>query len=286
MKFRGSTPRKCLSFPAHLLTAALAFSFAIHTASAQTATAGTVAGQVTDESNAAVPGAEVKVISAGTKTAQTATTNEAGRYIFSQVPPGTYTIAFTKQGFSTYEVNGQDVVVGAVLTINAKMKVGATATTVEVNASSGSELQTMNATVGNTIDSKAMINLPNLGRDVVTLAVLQPGVTPGGYTAGSHVEQNTFTLDGGSITDDMAGNTTGYQTNFTGFGGTQTNGVPSGVIPTPIDSIEEAARGDHRTDFRLRQLLRFANPDGDQTRPESVPRQRLYVLLRHHHRRG
>src|SRR5258708_34244621 len=37
----------------------------------------------------------------------------------------------------------------------------------------------------------------------------------------------------------MAGNTTGYQTNFTGTGGTQTNGATSGVLPTPIESIEE-----------------------------------------------
>jgi hypothetical protein len=40
----------------------------------------------------------------------------------------------------------------------------------------------------------------------------------GGYSAGSNNEQNTFTLGGGSITDDMAGDTTGYNTNFTGLG--------------------------------------------------------------------
>ena len=37
----------------------------------------------------------------------------------------------------------------------------------------------------------------------------------------------------------MAGNTTGYQTNYSGLGGSQGGGIPSGVIPTPIESIEE-----------------------------------------------
>ncbi len=82
-------------------------------------------------------------------------TNEAGRYIFSQVLPGTYNMTFTKQGFTTYQVNAQNVDVGAVLTINAKLKIGSTATTVEVTATTGADLQTMNATVGNTLDNKA-----------------------------------------------------------------------------------------------------------------------------------
>src|SRR5581483_3241925 len=98
---------------------------------AQTSTGGTVAGQVTDESNAAVPGATVKVVEVSTNLVQQSVTNEAGRYIFSQVPPGKYNIVFTKDGFTSYYVNGQDVGVGAVLTITAKMKMGATSTPVE-----------------------------------------------------------------------------------------------------------------------------------------------------------
>ena len=71
------------------------------------------------------------------------------------------------------------------------------------------------------------------------MAVLQPGTTPTGFTAGSYQDANTYTLDGGNITDDMAGNTIGYQTNYSGIGGSQGGSIPSGVIPTPIESIEE-----------------------------------------------
>jgi hypothetical protein len=80
---------------------------------AQTSTAGTVQGQVMDEQNAAVPGTEVKVVELGTGLSQSTLSNDAGRYIFSQVPPGKYNILFTKQGFATYEVNSQTVDVGA-----------------------------------------------------------------------------------------------------------------------------------------------------------------------------
>jgi hypothetical protein len=78
-----------------------------------------------------------------------------------------------------------------------------------------------------------------MSRDVTTLALVQPGTTLGGQTAGSAADANTYTLDGANITDDMSGNVTSYQTNFVGLGGAQTNGAPSGVIPTPIESIEE-----------------------------------------------
>src|SRR5690349_14702234 len=69
----------------------------------QTATAGTVTGQVVDEQNAAVPGAQVRIVEPTTNTAQSTVTNDAGRYIFSTVPPGTYNMTFTKQGFSSHQ---------------------------------------------------------------------------------------------------------------------------------------------------------------------------------------
>ena len=54
---------------------------------------------------------------------------------------------------------------------------------VEVS-SVGNELQTMNATVGNTINSVTIDNLPSLGRDVSTFVELQPGVSPEGSVGG------------------------------------------------------------------------------------------------------
>ena len=207
--------------------------------SAQATSSSTVLGQVTDQSGAAVPGAKVTLSNPATNTDLNTTTNNDGRYVFADVPIGTYTVTFTKQGFATSRVERQDVEVGTTLTVNTSMQIGQTTTTVEVQAQAAAELQTTNAAVGTTMTNKQIEGLPNLGRDVATLAVLQPGVTTTGYTAGAVQDQNTYTIDGGQNTDDMAGNNSSYVTNFTGLGGTQTNGATSGVVPTPVESIEE-----------------------------------------------
>jgi hypothetical protein len=206
---------------------------------AQTSIAGTVIGQVTDESGAVVPGVAVKLVDLGTGASFSTVTNDTGRYQFATVPPGKYDINFTKTGFSDFSLRSQDIKIGIVLTANAKLKVGSTSTTVEVTATVGAELQTMNATVGNTMTNKSLMVLPNLGRDATSMAILQPATSPTGNAAGAVADLNTYQLDGANITDDMSGNVTTYQTNVNGLGGTQSNGTPSGVIPTPVESIEE-----------------------------------------------
>lgn len=205
----------------------------------QATASSSIVGQVTDSTAAAIPGADVTVIDLSTKAARTTSTNEQGRYIFVNLAPGTYSIAVTKQGFSKSEVASQQIEIGTTATLNFKLELGTSTTTVEVKAVSTAELQTTSATVGTTISGSALAALPNFGRDVTTLAVLQPGTTLGGNTAGAVQDQNTYTLDGGNNSDDMSGNSTSYTTNFTGIGGTQTGGNSSGILPTPVESIEE-----------------------------------------------
>src|ERR1700722_12559616 len=124
-------------FLAFAVCLGIVLSLSATSAWAQTSQVGTVSGQVTDEQNAAIPGAAIKLKEISTNAAFDTTSNNDGRYVFSSVTPGTYNISFVKQGFSTYEVNSQAVEISAVLTINAILRVGSTATTVEVTASAG-----------------------------------------------------------------------------------------------------------------------------------------------------
>src|SRR5256886_14665457 len=207
---------------------------------AQTASSGSITGLVADPQGASVPGADVVLTDLATNGKQTTTTNDSGRYNFRGVSPGIFDITVTKTGFKTAKLAQQKVSIGLVLAVNVTMEVGSLTETVIVTTSPlGSELQTANATIGNTINLKQLELLPNLGRDATSLLSLQPGVTPRGDIAGSYMDQSTFTVDGGNNTDDMAGNTIGYIVNFTGTGGSQTNGMASGVVPTPIESVEE-----------------------------------------------
>lgn len=218
---------------------------------AQSTNTGTLAGTVTDQSNAVVSGAAVTLTDTSTRNSRSAVTNDAGRYIFVDVAPGVYDLTVTKQGFSTSKTQ-TTVKVGEATTANMVLQVGGSNVVVEVTAV-GNELQTMNATVGNTIENLTIDNLPSLGRDVSTFIALQPGVSPDGSVAGAVVDQSYFTLDGGNNTNDMDGSMNVYTKSFAGdptggvanqnsvgpsVGGTGVGGA-TGVLPTPQDSVEE-----------------------------------------------
>ncbi len=215
------------------------------TAGAQSLNTGTLAGTVTDPTGAVVHDATVTVTDVSIKTGRSVSTNSAGRYVFVDLNPGTYEISFTKQGFSTSETR-ITVEVGLASTLNMSLKVGGSNTVVEVTAT-GNELQTMNATVGNTITSEALDSLPSIGRDVSTFVELQPGVSPEGSVAGTVNDQSYFSLDGGNNSNDMDGNMSTYTTTYAGdpTGGVAAQntfyltGNPTGVMPTPQDSVEE-----------------------------------------------
>lgn len=211
---------------------------------AQSTNTGTVAGTVTDPSGAVLPGVSVTLSQISTSSSRTTVTNDAGKYFFANVDPGQYNITLSKQGFATTK-SQTEVKVGTATTLNLSLQVGTSTTTVEVQAT-GTELQTMNATVGNTLDSVAIDNLPSMGRDASTFLELQPGVSPDGSVAGAVVDQTYFSLDGGNNTNDMDGSmsvyTMSYASDPTGGVANQSFGVaagPTGVMPTPVDSVEE-----------------------------------------------
>jgi len=209
----------------------------------QATNTGTVIGQVTDPQGAVVPGVVITLKDAATGKTLTTSTNDQGRYAVVNVPPATYDITASKSGFATAKLPPLTVEVGLTATIDMKMTVGEVSTTVEVQASNV-ELQTMNATIGSTVNTMAINNLPSLGRDVSTFTTLQPGVSPDGSVAGAIMDQNTFQLDGGNNTNDMDGTMNTYTPSYAGdaTGGITANLVsapPTGVMPTPADSVEE-----------------------------------------------
>ena len=223
------------------------FAFVPAALFSQSASTGTVAGTVTDPSGAAVAAATVTLTDKATNIPRTVSTNENGRYILVDIPAGTYDLTVNKPGFRLSKLSGQAVNVGTALTLNVTLEVGAVTESVEVTASNA-ELQTLNATVGNTVSGTALDSLPSISRDASTFFTLQPGVAPDGSVAGVAMDQNSFQLDGGQNTNDMDGSMNIYTPSFAGdvTGGLisaqvtgNAGGGPTGVMPTPIDSVEE-----------------------------------------------
>ena len=206
---------------------------------AQSSSSGTISGQVTDQQHAAIVGAEVLIVDPTTNISTKATTNQDGRYLITNVQPRKYVVTITHTGFSTRRMASVDVEVGGTTTIDAILDVGQVSSVVEVTAASGAELQTVNATVGTTVSGASLTYLPIFGSDVSSLAIFQPGVSPEGAVAGAMYDQNTFQLDGGNNSNDMDGSMRDYTGSYARGAFAGNNSPPSGVLPTPPDSIEE-----------------------------------------------
>ncbi len=206
----------------------------------QTQTTGQVLGQVTDPSGAGVPQAQIELRDTATGAVRTATTDASGQYTFAQVTPGIYSITVTASGFAKAVVPSVTVEVGKTSSINVRLKLGNITDVVEVRSTPGAELQTLDATVGNTIRGEQLHALPTLDRSTTSLLLLQPLAMPqqfssqssrfGGQVAGARSDENSFLLDGGEITNPTSGNSD-YWKAF--------NGGPEGSIPTPVESIQE-----------------------------------------------
>jgi hypothetical protein len=212
---------------------------------AQLANTGFVGGLITDPSGAVIAGATVTLRDRETGKERIDTTNEGGKFSFASVAPGRYDITIAKTGFRQLKFPDQEVVVGESRMFDTKLEIGAATETVEVVAAN-TELQTLNATIGNTITAAAFDALPSLNRDVSTFVELQPGVSPDGSVAGAVVDQSTFMLDGGNNSNDMDGSMSVYTASYAGdpTGGVSNQSFavaagPTGVMPTPADSVEE-----------------------------------------------
>jgi hypothetical protein len=206
---------------------------------AQNSSSGTISGQVTDQQGSAIPGVDVIIVDPTTNIETKTTTNQVGRFDFINVEPRKYRITFSKTGFTTRRIAEQDVQVGQVTTVNAILEIGSLSTVVEVTSAPGAELQTVNATVGTTVSGASLTYLPIFGSDVSSLAIYQPGVSPEGAVAGAMYDQNTFQLDGGNNSNDMDGSMRDYTGSYAHGAYAGTTNPPSGVLPTPPDTIEE-----------------------------------------------
>ena len=176
---------------------------------AQTASTGALLGKVTDPSGALVAGAEVLLTDPATNLVRTQRTNDAGQYTFASVMPGTYLLKVTKQGFRAAELQAVTVEVNRSFTVDIVLEVGDISSTVEVTAAAGTELQTMDAQLGNVLNLKMLRSLPRPGNTLELLS-LQPTTTPGtfgsgGTVSGARSDQNTMLLDGIDVSDNLTG---------------------------------------------------------------------------------
>jgi hypothetical protein len=135
-------------------------------------------GLVMDESGALIPGAKVEVLNVGTSESRTFTTDAAGQYVVSQLLPGTYKIQVEAQGFRRVVRRGVVLQVGQRAGIDVHLQVGAVSESIEV-VESAPLLESNDASLGQVIENRKVLDLPLNGRNILALASLTSGVTPG-----------------------------------------------------------------------------------------------------------
>ena len=153
----------------------LFFSLFVAVAGYSQVTGATLSGTVTDASGAVVPGAQVAVRNAATGNSIETTADSAGFYSAPNIPAGTYEVRVSAKGFSTAVQSNLVLGVGAQQQLNFSMKVGETATTVEVTEAAP-QVELTSSTLTGQVESETVRELPLNGRDWTSLATLQPGV--------------------------------------------------------------------------------------------------------------
>src|SRR6266566_1883796 len=140
-----------------------------------------IEGLVTDTSAAVISNAKVTITNTATGVTSSVFSNSTGNYTFPLVPIGNYDLKAEMAGFKAEEVRGLRVETAAQVRQDFQLQIGAISETVEVAASSVT-LNTESANVGGVIENKRIVELPLNGRNVVSLAVLVPGVQFGDRT--------------------------------------------------------------------------------------------------------
>lgn len=169
--------RKSLS-----LLFAVPFAAIVLSANAQTGGEAGIQGTVTDSTGAAIPNATVTATNTATGTATVRQTSSDGLYTISPILPGIYTIKVSFPGFSEFIQNNLTANALTLTPLNISMKVGAAGSEVTVNEAPP-QLETNNATLGQTIENETYANLPlqmnGAQRDATAFGTLVPGAQGG-----------------------------------------------------------------------------------------------------------
>src|SRR5262245_9486900 len=144
---------------------------------AQTPTA-TLSGVVRDEQKGAISGATVKVRHVATGKTRTISSDTAGRYIFTNLEPGSYELRIEASGYKVTLQSGLTLTVGGALVADATMSVGAISEQVTIEAREPL-IESNRAGISRVIETREIESLPNIGRNFVDFVKLSSSVTLG-----------------------------------------------------------------------------------------------------------
>jgi len=136
---------------------------------------GSIVGNVTDSSGAAIVGAKVTVTLAASGVKSTTTTSAIGAYSLPQLAVGTYVVSISAPKFKEFVSDGVEVHVSTNTSVNATLQPGSVTEVVTVQADAV-QVETTSAEVGEVVSGTQVRELPLSGENFVGLTQLSPGV--------------------------------------------------------------------------------------------------------------
>jgi hypothetical protein len=215
-----------------VLAVAFLISFLPMLALAQVAITGKITGVVTDPSGGLIPNATVTVTGAGLMISRSASTQSDGSYLFDLLPPATYKVSITANGFKTFVQNGVVITAGFTATVDGHMQVGAVSQEVTVNGAAP-VVDTKGTETETTFDQNLLQNIPS-GRDPWSTVAQAPGTTVSTVDVGGNqsYQQSTMQVHGSTPGEQMF-SFNGLDLNWPGANGGYTQ------FYTDHDSFEE-----------------------------------------------
>jgi Carboxypeptidase regulatory-like domain len=179
-----------------------------NSAYAQLRIVGSISGTVQDPNGAVVPNAKVVLKDQTTGLTKETTTSDGGTFLFPDLASGTYSVTVSVAGFKTELIPNVSVTTSKTTDVRIALEVGQTNETVTITADTGYVLETSSQLIVNTLNSKAVTELPLGSRsNTLALARLAQGAQP----------------------------PTGGDTRY--------NNLPGGAVNVTVDGINNASNG-------------------------------------------
>jgi len=164
-----------------------------------------VRGTIADPQGNPIAGANVLLKNESKNFTRTQVTNSDGQYVFTAVPPDTYVIEVGASGFKKAVVTSFQALVDTPKTVDVALEIGQVSEIVTVSGDGETQINTNDGSLGNTISSQQIIQLPLSARNTPDLLSLQPGVAPDGSVNGGRSDQANVTLDGVDVNEQQGG---------------------------------------------------------------------------------
>ena len=171
-----------------------------------------LSGTVRDISGAVIVDAQVSVINTNNGVHRTTTTNKAGEYLISGLPPARYDVIIAAAGFSTFKAESVLLGVAQKARLESTLQIGVASFQVTVRGEDVARIDTQSSELAGTVTGREIAKLQLNGRDFTQLITLVPGVSnqtpedqnlgfPSFSINGGRTEYNNWELDGGDMVD-------------------------------------------------------------------------------------